>query len=99
MTTGVHVSSDEVMVALRACDETDRDAASGGWHPSTICDGESFCQSTCLKHLRRLREAGRVERVNGIGPHGPRETWLPVDHEDAPPEREDGPTRRLWIDE
>lgn len=90
---------DAIMTALRACDDDDRDALAGGWHPTVICDVADCSRSTCEKHLRRLQRDGHVVRVRGLGPRAPRESWLPADHPDAPEPVDEEIRRRVWIDE
>ena len=96
MTRGLPAPDGVVRDALDACDPADRDAAIGGWHASVIAAETRLDVSTVQQHLRQLRESGVVVAVNGLGPQGPRQSYLPADHPDAPTD-EDTDHSREWV--
>ncbi|MCU4926937.1 winged helix-turn-helix transcriptional regulator [Halobacteria archaeon AArc-dxtr1] len=70
------VSAVENLVAAEVTDTV------GGGAPSTaIAEETGLARKTVENYLKRLLEAGRVERVYGVGPHGPRYNYLPGDSE------------------
>lgn len=61
-------------------DQGQTDAAEGGVSPLTIADErDDVSRNSIAKHCRRLTEAGVLERVHGLGPTGPRPSYLPTE--------------------
>lgn len=67
------------------------DAAGGGVASKTVAEADEIDveQSTVGDRLRYLYGQGRVKRVRGIGPDGPRMSYLPADEDDEDDEDDD----------
>jgi hypothetical protein len=99
MTSGIYTDDESVLAALRDCPEAKRDGAAGGWHPQAIASENEITVSAARKRLNSLCEQGVVVRVWGISPNGPRYSYLPADHPDAPSEDDDSDDGRVWVGE
>ena len=75
-----------------ALDAGDRDTG-GGAHPEHVAQHCALKFDTVQRRLADLADAGRIERVQGIGPNGPRDSYLP----DPPEDERDGPRSREWV--
>ena len=82
MTRGHHLENDEVKRALGRCPDHKRDIG-GGWHPKIVAENLNVSPSPVRKRLQSLAEEGRVVAVDGVGPTGPRVSYLPADHPDV----------------
>ncbi|WP_435551940.1 hypothetical protein [Natrinema sp. CGMCC1.2065] len=67
----------EAIRELAAAGETD--GANGGVATQTIAGEIDRGRKAVAKYCRRLREEEKIRRVHGLGPNGPRPSWLPVD--------------------
>lgn len=93
------VDDTQILRALRDCDEADRDGMGGGWRPSTVAEHLPLAPSSVDTRLQRLADEDRVAAVWGRGPVQPRVSYLPLTHDDVDRDEEDGPARRIWIDD
>jgi len=99
MTSGQYLDSGEVLAALRECPDARRDGGNGGWHPQAIAAENEISASAARKRLNKLCRAGSVVRVWGISADGPRHSYLPADHPDAPADDDGDDGGRVWIGE
>lgn len=55
------------------------DGAEGGVSPLAIAAEIDVNRTTAAKHANALVDEGKLERVHGIGPNGPRSSYLPTE--------------------
>ena len=87
------VPDDDLIDAIRAAlNAGDRDTG-GGAHPEHVAKHCALDVRSLWNRLNALADAGRIQRVQGIGPDGPRDSYLP----DPPEDDSDGPRSREWV--
>ena len=67
----------EAVQKLADAGETDK--AQGGVPTNKISEEVGRGRKSVSKHCNDLLEEGKLRRVIGVGPHGPRPSWLPAD--------------------
>ncbi|WP_254768211.1 transcriptional regulator [Salinilacihabitans rarus] len=55
----------------------------GGVPIDAVADTLGVSKDTASRHLKRLADAGEVDRVLGLGPKGPQPSYAPVEVDDA----------------
>jgi len=80
VTRGHHLDDEEVLRALRQCNDSQRDTG-GGWHPQVVAAALHVSPSAVRNRCQDLADEGRVVAVDGLGPTGPRVSYLPAGHD------------------
>lgn len=66
----------------KLADKGETDGAGGGVATPTVAEEIGVDRATVAKHVRTLVDEGKLERVNGIGPTGPRPSYFPTEDDE-----------------
>lgn len=78
------VDADEVVATIETLIERGEvDKAGGGVASARLAAALEIDRETARAHCRRLANQGRLEAVWGVGPHGPRQSFVVPEGDDG----------------